>query len=447
MQDVLDDIFRAYDVRGTGEDLTPAVMETIGQAFGTYVIKNGHEEVVVGHDARRTSEDLYEALIDGIRKSPVSRIDKVGNEPFGVVQFHGWQTDKEIAYITASHLPPAWNGVKFYHQTGVGYAEEENMTIKDQIIDDTRRDGEDTTIEAVDAREPYINYLDDAIDSIDLDILLDCGNGMSGVTAPLLFEKQGATVTTLFEEPDGSFPNRESDVSADSLTKLADAVGDHDLGIAFDGDADRCAVMLPDGTLLDADELAALVLDTFLEQQQGPVIANVECSSLLDWVTERHGVPIERVRVGHTYLLEAAVEHDAVFGVEKSGHFTVPHIFPLDDGVATALFMASVIDSMEGSLTEQNEQLPDTYRDRIAFECSSEIKFDVVEHVGERVLGMGDITAIDGVRLERDEGWVLIRASNTSPKVRLTVEAETEEGFETLKKTFSQMIEQEIRAS
>lgn len=444
MQDVLNDIFRAYDIRGTNDELSDEIMEEIGKAFGTYVFQHGHEQVVVGHDMRETSRAYYKGFIEGLEHSPVTTIAAVGQEPFGVVQFHGWDEQMEIAYITASHLPPEWNGVKFYHQTGVGYAEEENMAIRDLILEDDLEDGTVIAHTPTDAREAYIEYLSDAISDIDLDVVLDCGNGMAGETAPELFERHGASVTPLFAEPDGSFPNRTSDVSEESLSVLAETVGEHDLGIAFDGDADRCAFMLPDGRLLEADELAALVLDEILPETEGPVIANVECSSLLDWVTDKHDTELQRVRVGHTYLLEAAVGNDAVFGVEKSGHFTVPQILPLDDGVATALYMASVIAEMDEPITERFEALPETYRDRIAFECPDEEKFDVVERIGQRVLGMGEITTIDGVRVDRAEGWVLVRASNTSPKVRLTVESETEDGFEELKQSFSQMIEQEI---
>ncbi|MCJ7429135.1 MAG: hypothetical protein MUP66_01970, partial [Candidatus Nanohaloarchaeota archaeon QJJ-5] len=170
MQDILDDIFRAYDVRGKDDQLTDEVMRSIGHAFGTYVDEHGDDRIVVGHDARMNSESLYEALIEGIKASPIETIEQAGNEPFGVVQYHGWANGSEIAYITASHLSKEWNGVKFYHQTGVGYAEEENMAIKDMIVDDRCVDEGETTVTTVDAHDAYIDFLNDTIDDIDLDI-------------------------------------------------------------------------------------------------------------------------------------------------------------------------------------------------------------------------------------------------------------------------------------
>ncbi|MDY6777387.1 MAG: hypothetical protein SVU32_01865 [Candidatus Nanohaloarchaea archaeon] len=444
MDQELEEMFRAYDIRGNTESvLTPDVMRRIGKAYGSLLDWLNKEEVVVGHDARNTSDGLSEAFIGGVEDTGRYVVD-LRREPFGVVLFYAWRNDIESAYITASHLPKQWNGVKFYHPNGVGYTAEENEEVRDLFMNESFVEG-DGTVEEMDVREEYLDFVRSQVDGGDASVLLDCGNGVAGLTAPELFRKAGFDVTTLFEEPDGSFPNRESDITDESVSRLREEVADHDFGIAYDGDSDRCALVTREGRLLEADETAAIVLEEFLREREGTIIANVECSRMIEDVAERHGCTVERVRVGHTYLYKAVHDHDAIFGVEKAGHFAVPHVFPLDDAVAASLFFASQVDAMDRTLEEVVEDLPDYHSDRIAFECPDDRKFDVVNTLTEEFRKEYDqTTTIDGIRVDLEEGWVLIRASNTSPKIRLTLEAEDREAFERLRERFSSRLERAI---
>jgi len=447
MSDDLREMFRAYDIRGRNDQLTPEVMEQVGRAYGTFLSRKKEvKKVVVGHDMRTTSPELKEAFINGLQATPVEEIHDVGLEPFGVALFHGWRNDLEIAYITASHLSQEWNGVKFYHANGVGYVEEENMTIRDLFFDGEFEEGEEAAIvRPTDAREKYLKHVLSQVDEGDMKIVLDCGNGMAGLTAPEMFEKAGFDVKPLFDEPKGSFPNRESDVTEGSIKQLREKVAEADLGIAYDGDSDRCALVTPSGRLLEADETAYIVLGEMLKEWKGTVVANVECSRMIEEIAEEMCCEVERVRVGHTYLCKAAIEHDAVFGVEKAGHFVVPHIFPIDDGVAASLFFAATIARMDGSLEERLDAMPQYHRARLPFECPDAIKFDVVKKLQDELTDEYEETnTVDGIRVDLEDGWILIRASNTSPKVRLTVETEDEDAFDRLKQRFSERLEAAI---
>ncbi len=440
------EIFRAYDIRGnTEENLTPEVMEKIGKSFGTFVKEKGKSKVVVGHDARNTSEKLSEAFINGLKTTGLDKIVFLGLETFGTALFYGWKNGFETAFITASHLPPEWNGVKFYREDGVGYLEEENYEIRDIFLEENFVEDGDTDVEEVDYREDYIDHVVGKVDGGSLDILMDCGNGVAGLTAPRIFRELGFNVDVLYEEPDGSFPNRESDVNDESVSELREKVEDYDLGIAYDGDSDRTFLITPEGKILQADETAYLVLDKMLEESTGTVVANVECSKRIEDVAEKYGADVERVRVGHTYLFKSILEDEGVFGVERAGHFGVPHIFPLDDGVAASAFFASQVSKFE-DLQGELESIPDYPNDRVPFKCSDSKKFEVIEQLQEELSEEYEKTStVDGIRVELDYGWALIRASNTSAKIRITAEAEDKESFSKILNKFSKVLEEKIR--
>lgn len=440
----IEDIFRAYDIRGnTEEELTPEVMEQVGRAYGTHVAQECEADaVVLGRDARVTSEQLHDAFLEGLASTAVGEVIDLGLTAFGVALFYAWDAGHECAYITASHLPPEWNGVKFYHPSGVGFMQEENDRVRERFEDDAIEEGV-TGVIRDDPTEAYMAHVTGSLDGFRLDVLVDCGNGVGGLTAPRLFRELGADVTTLFEEPDGRFPNRESDISEESCSRLLEDVSGHDIGVAYDGDSDRCALVTPSGRLLTADETAYLVLDEYLEDHDGPVVANVECSRLIEDVAEEHDCEVIRVRVGHTYLYDAVVRNDAVFGVEKAGHFATPEVFPLDDAVAASAFFLDQL--AEVDIERAVEELPEYHNAREAYECPDSEKFDVVSRLQERFEDEFERTNTkDGVRVDLDDGWILIRASNTSPKIRLTVEAETAADRDRLRDEFGARLEAEL---
>lgn len=321
------------------------------------------------------------------------------------------------------------------------------MTIRDRFYkggDVSDRIGEER---AVDVIEPYKNHLyaNIDIDTSNVEVMMDCGNGSACIVAPVLFNEMGVDAEVINGWPDGTFPRRKSDVTEESLSELSVRVRDSgsDVGIAYDGDADRVAAVDDQGRFLSSEQLASVLLHHIAEEgHDGPVVANVECSRMIEHVAEQYDKEVVRVRVGHTYLFKAMQEHEACLGVEKSGHMGVPHILPLDDGIATSLYLAEVVSKMDEPLSMLVDDLPDYYRGRMSYNVPEDQKFEVMQAITETVSHQfTDTNTLDGVRVEADEGWVLIRASNTSPKIRMTVEATTAEAFDDLDRRFSNIID------
>ncbi|MFB6167164.1 MAG: hypothetical protein ABEJ62_02790 [Candidatus Nanohaloarchaea archaeon] len=439
----LEDIFRAYDVRSDTETLTPEVMERTGKAFGSKVREEGVEEVLVGRDVRESSPALLESLIDGVTSTGVNVLN-AGMVPAGVVLYGSWERDVPSAYVTASHLPRGNNGVKFTRAGGTGYVEEENMDVRDRFLDEDFLHGEGGR-EEVDILGGYREHLLESVNLGEVKVLMDPGNGAASAAAPDLFWQAGAELEVVNGDPDGTFPHRESDVDDESLAETITRVreGDYDLGVAYDGDADRVAVMDDEGRLLSAEETAAVLLDEI--HGDGPVVANVECSRLVEEAAGEHGAEVVRSRVGHSYMVQAVKENDARLGVEASRHIAVPGLFPADDGVAVSLLVAAAVSHMGGGLSDRVEDMPEYPGERVSFDADPGIKFQVVEELEEELSEeYGDTDALDGIRVNLEEGWALVRASNTSPLVRLTVEAEDRESFEEMKEEFSRRIERKI---
>ena len=441
MQDI-SHIFRSYDIRGIyGKDLDEEIMRRIGNAFGQMAKTDA---VVVARDMRLSSKSLKDAFIAGLTSSGKNVVD-AGLLPLGVGMFYAWQRKMEFAYITASHLPKEWNGVKFFHANGMGFSENENFLVRDKVMGgDYSKGGIGAIKKESSASEMYIKHLSSKISAAKpLKILIDCGNGSSGIVAKRLFNNAGFKADALFEEPDGAFPNRSPDPHADELTALIGRMHDYDVGIAFDGDADR--VVLVGSSRLTPEQMSWLILNELLKKEHGPIVANVECTRLIMKIAEQFGRDVIKVPVGHTFLVEAAHRHGACFGVEPSGHFIIPSIFPFDDAIAVGLYAARALSLQDKPLDEIMKSIPSFPFVRINFECSDVGKFAVIESLKERLKSeYENVTTMDGVRIDFDYGFVLMRASNTEPKIRLTVEADDENAFENLKKKFVDIVGEAI---
>lgn len=442
----LEHIFRAYDIRGkVGDELNPETMERIGFAFGANLVPRKVEnKAIVGRDVRMSSPELSEAFREGARKAGMDILN-AGLTPYGPLLFKGWQENLHTAFITASHLPTDWNGVKFAHGNGIGYSAEENHDVRDHFFSrhrQARNNGKENGVRVLD---PYRAYVRSKVDVKDVNVLMDCGNGSACVVAPDLFKDAGISTDVINGKPDGTFPNRESDVTEDTLSMLRARVrdGGHDLGVAYDGDADRVAVVDDSGRLLSSEQLASVLLQAIAPAHDGPVVANVECSRMLEHVARQYNKNVVRVRVGHTYLFKEMRRHDACLGVEKSGHMGVPHILPLDDGIATSLYAAEVVSKLERPLSTVVDDLPDYFKGRVTYRVPDDEKFEIVAVLQDELpQRYRNTNTMDGIRVDLDKGWVLIRASNTSPKIRLTIEAETAEAFDELNREFIDVVEE-----
>ena len=437
-------IFRSYDVRGVyGKDITEDIMRGIGNALGNHV----RSDVVVGRDCRLSSKNLSAAFIEGVLRAGKDVTD-VGEVPLGAGMFYAWREKKEYAFITASHLPKEWNGVKFFHANGIGFIEEENMKVRDAYLKGPAASGKRGSVmkPAWDVLGGYKSFLLSKSKARKrLKVVLDCGNGMAGMIAPAIFREAGFEVEVLFERPDGNFPNRSPDQMEDPLNELRKRVVKADFGIAYDGDGDRMVLVSRLGKKLTPEQSSYFMLTEILKKESGPVIANVECTRAIDVVAERFNRPLKRIKVGHTFLMENVHKEKACFGVEVSGHYVVPSMLPFDDSLAVSLYAASVLSSRDGPLEEEIKGMPVYPFERVNFDCSDQKKFQVVEGLKKEAGRLGKASFLDGIRVDMDRGWVLIRASNTGPTIRLTVEGETEKEKEEIKRIFSVMLERAIK--
>lgn len=439
-------IFRAYDIRGVyGENLTDGIMENIGSLVCQHAEK---KDFVVARDGRLSSPALSEALIRGVRKAGGNVVD-VGVNPLGSGFFHAWKSGMIFLYVTGSHLAKEHNGVKFFRPNGVGFEEEEIMMIRDMLKEGRFVEREQGSLEVVDNRKVIGEYIDYLLSRImpkrRMRIILDCGNGAASLIAKDLFEKAGFEVKVLFGEIDGNFPNRYPCPMKDPMEKMKSEINGYDMGIGYDGDGDRMNPMDDKGRKLGPEQTSYVILSELLKKEKGPVIANVECTRMLDDIAARFGRRVERIKVGHTFLTKFVHELNGAFGVERSGHFMLPSLIPYDDSLAISYYMACVLSAQDQKLSEIIDGIKSSPFDRDGFECHDKVKFRVIENLQKRFGGEFErVNTMDGVRVDFPDGWVLIRASNTSPKIRITIEADSRERLDEIKERFGKELKKEI---
>lgn len=428
-------IFRAYDIRGLyNKDISPDVFYKIGLAAGSYVkhtMKGSH--IVVGCDIRQSSLPLVHAFIAGVTATGI-HIQHTGTTSFGQTLFIGGRLHADlIAFVTASHLPPEWNGIKFYYGDGVGFPEEKLMAIRDLVLEDSFETADWDSIGQVQSVESKTDYKEFFTAHFTfkkkLKVALDCGGASMTLSAPEVFSALGLPTVPIFCDPEPTFSQRPSDPKPKNLTVLVDAVRKNtcDFGVAFDGDGDRAVIVDNTGQILSADQTGIILGKYGLKQKKGTVIVNVECSKSVKEQLEPLGFTIKQIPVGHTFLtLEAKQEH-APLGIESSGHLILPKYFLFDDALVVPLKIAEILEQTKKPLHELVTTIPTYPTKKEEVECADEIKFKVIERLKQDIVKEFDqVNTMDGVHVNLTDGWVLVRASNTSPIIRVTTEADTE---------------------
>lgn len=428
-------IFRSYDIRGiVGKDLNNEVVERIGKAFGTFVKK----PVVIGHDVRTHSAELSNAFVSGFVSTGLD-ITNLGLVTFGALQFYGWKEGMHSAFITASHLSSEWNGIKFTYPTGVCFHEPDNNKIRDIFFDSNfiSGSGNVNNVNGTQIIETYIKYiLGKMKPRTNVKVALDCGSGCAALMAPQLFSRAGFETEIIFGEVDGTFPYRDSQPIDENLGELKKRVKSNDIGFAFDGDADRIVVVDEKGGVLSPEETSYLILSELLKTHDGPVVINVECTRAVDKIAESFGRKIIRVPVGYNHLVGAINKNGAVYGVERSGHYCIAFLTPFSDCIPVSYYAAHALALKDEKLSDIKKAVPKIYFHRQAFYCPDTKKFSIVQELSKKFSEeFKNVNTMDGVRVDFDNGWVLIRPSNTSPNIRITVEGETEKD---MKEIFSQ---------
>ncbi|MHA2170989.1 MAG: hypothetical protein ACXAB7_13940 [Candidatus Kariarchaeaceae archaeon] len=431
-------MFRAYDIRGIfATELTVEVMIRIGQAFGTFLDKQDNKKITVGGDIRASTRILQHAFLAGICSTGIS-CDVVLESPLGLTLFNSYhQNYIASAFITASHLPPDWNGIKFYWGAGIGFSPEDNSAIqsifeKDEfIVKDAFLVGD---IKFIDPYPDYVDYLRSKFDFKQrFKLAIDCGNGATSLVIPQLYEDLGIEVLPIYDNPDPRFPNRPSEPTEETLQELVSIVKSNevDFGAGFDGDGDRCVFVDEKGNVLSADAFGSIVADYLIKTgDNNRVVINIECSITVEDHLKALGADVKRIRVGHSFLSLEAQEMGAVLGVEASGHAVIPDIFLFDDALILPLVFAQAIEYFQSPVSVLASQIQLPIKKRFDFKCPDEAKFAIVNTISEFLKKQeGEINEMDGVSLSTTDGRILVRVSNTSPKIRVTIESKTTHGF------------------
>ena len=443
-------IFRAYDIRGVvGEELTARTAALIGQAIGSEVLAQGLREVVIGRDGRLSGPELAAGLAEGLRRAGCDVID-IGLAPTPVVYFasHHLRAGSCVA-VTGSHNPPEYNGFKIViaGQTLSGEA----VTALHQRIVEGRlaQAASPGNYQQRDVSDDYVRRIADDVQlERPLKVVADAGNGVAGALVQPLLEAIGAEVIPLYCDVDGSFPNHHPDPSEPAnLQDLVQTVKrfDADLGIAFDGDGDRLGVVTPDGTIIFADRLLMLfAADVLLRNPGAIVIYDVKCTGKLADFVLRHGGSPMMWKTGHSLIKARMAETDAELAGEMSGHFFFrERWFGFDDGLYAAARLLEILALREETPQEVLEALPQSI-------STPEIKVPVAEGTPHALVSLvvsaaqaaespyvgGRISTIDGLRVDFNDGWGLVRASNTTPVLVLRFEADNEEALDRIKAQF-----------
>ena len=429
-------IFREYDIRGVvSEDLTGDVPEWIGRAFGSE-LRDGHEgrtglTVVVGHDNRPSSPTLARRVVGGLRKAGVD-VTFIGTVPTPVLYWAVQRFDAEGGIqITGSHNPPEYNGFKMLAD-GKSFFGAEIQRLKRRIIERDYVDGDG----ALEEKNLLADYSADVAGRFRLErpvrLVVDCGNGAGSLVAVTLLERIGAHVVPLYCESDGTFPNHHPDPTVDAyIADLIDRVRttDAELGIAFDGDADRIGAVDENGEIIRGDILLLLfALDVVRRSGPGqPIVFDVKCSQALPEVLEAHGGKPIMWKTGHSLMKEKMKETGAPVAGELSGHICfADDYYGFDDALYAACRLVDLVARSPRSLAAMADDVPHyVSTPEIRVEVPEERKFEIVERAVREFSDNHEVISVDGARVLFDGGWGLLRASNTQPVLVLRYEART----------------------
>lgn len=419
------DFFRAYDLRGKHpEQISEEEARRLGKAYGTYI----ESRTMVARDGRTHAEKITEAFIEGILSTGTDVLS-IGMVPSPVLYFA--VDDREFsngAVVTASHNPPEYTGFKFCLDEGLAMSRENGMKDIQEIYEKMDFDEGNGGLEEKNVEEDYMEAVSELFE-VNIEIAVNYGNGVTAELAPELLEKIGCEVTNVNEEIDGNFPNHLPNPTDEEAQKaLKQEMSDEDLGVIFDGDGDR-AGFIYEGEYISEDKVIALFSQRILEDEIGKVVHDLRCSKLVkEKVKEFGGEPVES-RVGHTFISENIHDDpEVVFAGELSGHYYFPSLgFPWDDGILAACLMCDIADKGE---IERLKAYPDyPVSSELRIDCPEERKSKVIEGLKEKFSDR-DLTTKDGVKIEFEEGWALVRPSNTEEKMSVRCEASTEEDLE-----------------
>jgi phosphomannomutase len=426
-------IFKAYDVRGVyPEQLDETVARRIGTAFSEFAAAPA---VVLGRDCRISSPALADAFADGVTGGGTAVVD-IGLATTDMLYFASGLLDLPGAMFTASHNPPDWNGLKLCRAGAAPIGEDSGLPevreLSEREFPQADSPGRRSTRDML---EPYVEHVLSFVDPgrmEPLTVVADSGNGMAGLVLPAIFDRLPIKLVGLYLELDGTFPNHPADpIQPENQEDLRRAVTEHgaDVGLAFDGDADRVFLVDQKAQGVSGSLVTALVAEAMLEREPGAkIIHNLICSWVVPEVIREHGGEPVRTRVGHSLIKKVMAETGAVFGGEHSGHYYFRDHYRADSGIIAALVVLE-------RLSEAGVPLSELLRPYRRYHASGEVNSEVEDQAAaiERVAaayGDGRQDRLDGLTVEYEDWWFNVRASNTEPLLRLNVEARTQTQLE-----------------
>ena len=430
-------IFKAYDIRGlVGSELTKQFAFSTGVAFAKFLeLEREPGTVVVGEDMRPSSPELAEAFASGVTSQGFDVI-RIGLASTDMLYFASGKLNLPGAMFTASHNPAQYNGIKLCLSGARPIGRESGLLTIEKFV----REGVPVSMRPVGAethREMLSEYVDHLLTLVDvssirkLKIVVDAGNGMAGHTAPAVFSRMNVDATEMYYELDGTFPNHEANpIDEENLRDLQKMVKKKgaDIGLAFDGDADRCFLVDENGEAVNPSLLTALIADRELKKKPGsPIIYNLISSRAVKEIVEENGGKPLRSRVGHSFIKAMMADSGAIFGGEHSGHFYFADFWRADSGMLAALHAIA-------ALGESNKSLSALLKPYARYHASGEINSKVSDSkavmakIKESYSSKAGVTTdeLDGLTVNGDTWWFNVRASNTEPLLRLNVEAKSE---------------------
>ena len=448
---MLEKIIKAYDIRGLVKDeITPDFSFSLGIAFAKFLeYEREPATIVVGEDMRQSSPLLAEAFSDGATSQGMDVI-RIGLASTDLLYFASGKLNLPGIMFTASHNPAKYNGMKLCKSGARPIGQESGLVKIRELIEQgvpisNRPLG---SIRNQDLLKDYVDYLlslfpDKAFKKRKLKVVVDAGNGMAGFTAPAVMARLNVELIPMYFELDGNFPNHEANpIEAKNLKDLQKRVKKEkaDIGLAFDGDADRCFLINEKGELVNPSALTSLIAVHQLKVKPGStIIYNLISSKAVSEVIAENGGIGVRSRVGHSYIKSLMAESGAVFGGEHSGHFYFSNFWRADSGMLAALYALAELMATKSTLSELLEPFN---RYASSGEINSTVK-DVkksIDLIRKKYGNDYQVDELDGLTITADSWWFNLRASNTEPLLRLNVEAETEKEMVKIRDTVLSLI-------
>jgi phosphomannomutase/phosphoglucomutase len=441
------EIFRAYDIRGiVDEALTEEGIFQIGKAIGSLVLAEGRTSILTARDGRISGPRLLDQFQKGVMSSGCNVVD-IGEVPTPLLYFATFKTNiSDGVMLTGSHNPKNYNGLKIVINKESMTSEKINK-IKIMVEEENFMNGVGQ-LTGLNVKEDYLKELKEKINiNSKLKVCLDCGNGVGGVIAPQAFKLLGLNVIELYSEVNGNFPNHHPDPSnPKNLKDLQNKVleTNSDLGIALDGDGDRVGLVDNKGNIIFPDTYMMLLVEDLLRKKsKGSIVFDVKCSTNLEKVIKNfNGTPIMS-RTGHSYIKSKIIETNALLGGEMSGHiFFNDDWYGFDDAIYSALRLIEVLSKIKLKSYEVFNSYPKHFSTpEINIKVPEENKFKVIDELKTLInSSLYALIDIDGIRLENENSWGLVRASNTSPNLVLRFEGKTENDLLEIKNYFKEIL-------